>query len=309
MSKYALVIGINNYSLQSQQSANVGIGWPTLRYCVADANSIYEMLINALGFERENIILLTDTHATRRNILSSLAYLLSNANAGDTVFFSYSGHGGLLPATDAPDNTRFYQSIIPYSGDWIYDFRLHQMATQAGFNPNEVNFTCFMDCCHSGGLHPTVTSEQAIPRSVPFSSDVAEVLQHIREVWPFGICLPDGNNELFPNVSNAQINNNVLIDLDVDENKNFVDSAQAILIAACKYYEVALESNVVCHGFLTKALLELVNSSNFRISYTDLIQELVSRVSVLSNNLQHPTLRGHKARMGNTFLESWNTTV
>jgi hypothetical protein len=300
MSKYALVVGINDYTLQGSKS---------LSFCVADANSIYQMLIAAMGFERENIILLNDNQATRRNILSSLAYLLSNASAGDTVLFTYSGHGGIFPATDSPENTRFYQSIVPYSGDWIYDFRLYEMATEAGFNPNEVNFTCFMDCCHSGGMHPTVTSEQAIQRSVPFRADVLESIRNIQELWPFGICLPDGNNELFPNVSNVQINNNVLVDLDEDENKNFVASAQATLIAACKYYELALEDHIAGHGYLTKALLDLVNSSNFRITYTRLIEELVNRVSQLSGNIQHPTLRGQQARMENIFLEGWNTSV
>ncbi|MGV8963284.1 MAG: caspase family protein [Candidatus Saccharimonadaceae bacterium] len=300
MSKYALVVGINDYTLQNSDS---------LSFCVADANSIYQILIDAMGLERENIILLTDKQATRRNILSSLAYLLSNATLGDTVLFSYSGHGSIFPATDSPENTRFYQSIIPYSGDWIYDFRLYEMAKEAGFNPNEVNFTCFMDTCHSGGMHPTVTSEQAIPRSVPFSIGTAEDIKKVQELWPFGICLPDGVNELFPNVSNAQINNNVLVDLDEDENKNFVASAQATLIAACKYYESALEDPAVGHGLLTKALLDLVNSSNYKITYTNLIEELVKRVSQMSGNIQHPTLRGQQARMGSIFLEGWNTSV
>lgn len=309
MSKYALVVGINNYTIQSQQSTTVGLGWPQLNFCVADANDIYQMLISAMGFERENIVLLTDSNATRRNILSALTYLLSNAGVGDTVLFTFSGHGSLLPATDAPDNIRFYQAIIPYSGDWIYDFRLHQMAQQAGFNPEHVNFTCFIDSCHSGGMHPTVTSEQSISRSVPFTSDVAGTLQFIREVWPFGICLPSGVNELFPNVSSPQIDNNVLLDLDVDENKNFIVSAEATLIAACKYYETAGESGSAGHGYLTKALLDLVNSSNFEISYNDLISELVTRVARLSGDKQHPTLRGQQARMGHTFLEGWNTSV
>ncbi|MDD4777177.1 MAG: caspase family protein [Fermentimonas sp.] len=300
MSKYALVVGIDDYSVQGSSS---------LSFCVADANSIYQMLLAAMGFQAENIILLTNAQATRRNILSSLAYLLSNATVGDTVLFTYAGHGSIFPATTAPDNTRFYQSIIPYSGDWIYDFRLYEMATEAGFNPNEVNFTCFMDCCHSGGLHPTVNSEQSIPRSVPFRADVAESIRNIQELWPFGICLPDDVNELFPNVSNPRLDNNVLIDLDEDENKNFVASAQSTLIAACKYYELAGESIVAGHGYLTKALLDTVNSSNFRISYTSLIDELVHRVGQLSNNEQHPTLRGQLARMSGIFLEGFNTSV
>ncbi|WP_452223647.1 caspase family protein [Lacinutrix chionoecetis] len=310
MAKYALVVGINDYSVQSQHSAaTVGLNWPSLNFCVADADSLYHLLIEALGFPRDNVIILRDAQATRRNILSSITYLFSQADVGDTVFFSFSGHGSLLPATTEPDNTRFYQSIIPYQGDWIYDFRLHEAALNAGFNANEVNFTCFIDSCHSGGMHPTVTSDQAIARSIPFSPGTANVLQHMREVWPFGICMPDGTNELFPNVSNPVIDNHVLVDLDEDPNRTFVASAEATLIAACKYYETAGESSAQGHGYLTKALLDFVNSSNPQVSYNQLIDELVTRVRSYSGDQQNPTLRGQLGRMDHNFLEGWNTSI
>ncbi|WP_372638574.1 caspase domain-containing protein [Fodinibius sp.] len=310
MAKHALVVGINDYTIQSQHSQQVGLSWPTLNFCVADADSMYHLLIEAFGFPRENVILLKDDRATRRNMLSALTYMFSNATAGDTVCFTFSGHGGLLPANTAEDNTRFYQSIIPYQGDWIYDFRLHQAAHQAGFDPNEINFTCFIDSCHSGGMHPSDTAEESIPRSVPFDENTANLLESIREMWPFGMCLPDDTNELFPNVSNPQIDDNqVLIDLEEDPNKTFVDSAQATLIAACKYYEVAREDPARGHGYLTKALIDLVNSSNFRISYNELIDELVTRVTSFSNGNQNPTLRGQQGRMDHPFLEGWTTSI
>lgn len=308
MAKYALVVGINDYSIQSQNDP-AGLNWPNLRFCAADADSMYHLLIEAFGFQNENVILLKNTNATRRNILSALTYLFSQTQVGDTVCFTFSGHGGLLPATTAEDNTRFYQAIIPYQGDWIYDFRLHQTAQNAGFDPNEVNFTCFIDSCHSGGMNPSDSIEQAIPRCVPFSDGVVDIIQHLQEMWPFGICLPEGTNELFPNVSNPQIENRVLVDLDEDPNKTFVDSAQATLIAACKYYEVALEDSHKAHGYLTKAFIDLVNSSNFHISYNDLIDELVTRVTNFSGGAQNPTLRGQQARMDHIFLEEWTTSI
>lgn len=308
MAKYALVVGINDYSIQTQHDP-AGMSWPSLNFCVADADSMYHLLTQAFGFPRENVIILKDNRATRRNILSALTYLFSQTEAGDTVCFTYSGHGDLLPATTAEDNIRFYQAIVPYQGDYIYDFRLHQTIQNAGFDPNEVNFTCFMDSCHSGGMHPTDAIEQAIPRCVPFSADVAGLVQDIQELWPFGICLPDGTNELFPNVSNPQVENGVLVDLDEDPNKTFVSSAQATLIAACKYYEVALEDSTRGHGYLTKALIDLVNSGNFRVSYDELIDELVSRVTGFSNGTQNPTLRGQQGRMDHEFLEGWTTSI
>lgn len=307
MAKYALVVGINDYSVQSQHDP-AGMGWNDLHFCTADADSMYHLLTQAFGFPQDHVILLKNSNATRRNILSALTYLFSQTQPGDTVCFSFAGHGDLLPATTAPDNTRFYQAIVPYQGDYIYDFRLQQTALNAGFDPNEVNFTCFMDSCHSGGMHPTDSIEQNI-RCAPFDEAIANMLINIRELWPFGICMPDGTNELFPNVSNPQIENRALVDLDEDPSKTFVESAQATLIAACRYYETAGENSIQGHGFLTKAFMDIVNGGNFQISYNDLIDQLVTRVESFSNGEQHPILRGQQARMDHIFLEEWTTSI
>lgn len=305
MAKHAIIIGIDDYSLQRSG------GWGDLNFCKADADAIYQLCTSKFGFSQENIILLKDSRATRRNILSSITYLFNNAMPGDTVLFFYAGHGGLLPASTSSTNTKFYQSIIPYNGDYIYDFRLHQAANNGGFNPHEVNFTCILDSCHSGGMHPTVSIEQAIPRTIPFSDEVAQVLEFVKEIHPFGICLPDGSNELFPNVSNPRVENNILVDLDEDPNKTFVSSAQATLLSACKYYEVAEEHSIIGHGRFTNAILNFANGTNFdpEISYSDLMNILISDVSSATNNRQHPSIRGQQGRMSSPFLAGWNTSM
>ena len=51
MAKHALVVGINDYSVQSQLSSQqVGLGWPQLNFCIADADSMYHLLIESFGF-------------------------------------------------------------------------------------------------------------------------------------------------------------------------------------------------------------------------------------------------------------------
>ncbi|WP_124981360.1 caspase family protein [Nonlabens xiamenensis] len=319
MAKHAIVIGIDDYSIQSSHPRNAGLTWPNLQYCGADADAIFTVLTTKFGFPRENIILLKDNMASRRNILSAITQVFHNADVGDTVFLSYSGHGGLLPASTDPAETRFFQSIIPYDGDWIYDYRLHQAALSAGFDANAINFTCFIDSCHSGGMHPNVSTDQAIQRSVPFTREVADLLQHIREVWPFGICLPDGSDELFPNVSDPVIEGDVLVDLDEDPNKTLVAAAQATLISACKYHEVAFELRSKRHGALTQAFIDATRGDVSQLTYDSLIQELVQRVDqlltaegVLDNASypdQTPSLRGQQGRMEQIFLEGHNTSI
>ncbi len=57
-SSRALIIDINNY-----QNA------PPLGYAVNDAKEIKDILIGELGFETENVAYLTDSDATKSNIL------------------------------------------------------------------------------------------------------------------------------------------------------------------------------------------------------------------------------------------------
>lgn len=310
MANYALVVGINDYTIQSQHDANqYGITWPTLSYCVNDADGMYHLLTNAFGFEIDNITLLKDNQATRRNILSTLNYLIGNAEVGDVICFYYAGHGGLLPATTASDNTKFYESIIPYQGDWIYDFQLHQIIENSGFQEDEINFTIILDCCHSGGMHSSDSIEQRTPRTVPFRPDVAANIAAMQTMWPFGICLPDGSNELIPNDSNVQVLNEQLIDLDEDPNKTLVASSKSTLISACKYYELADEDATFRHGLLTQGFLNIVNSSNFQISHSQLIERLVSEVRGLSSNRQTPQLRGKHGRAEHQFLTPFNNSI
>jgi hypothetical protein len=310
MTKHALVVGINDYAVQSrytQEHFNIS-GWRNLRYCVHDAESVYGLLTHAFGFGREQMILLTDAQATRHNILSALRYLVGNAEAGDVVCFYYAGHGGLLPATTDPHNSRFYEAIIPYTGDWIYDFRLDEAV--AGMKPEEVNLTVILDSCHSGGMHASDALEQWVaPRCIPLRPDVLAGIQEMQTLWPFGICLASGSTELIPNVSNVRIEQGVLVDLDADPNKTLLPSAKSTLLAACNYYETAGEDERYHHGYFTQALLDVVNSSGFLASPRQLVDRLVVRVQALSNQTQTPQLRGQMNRMDSPFLEGWTQSM
>lgn len=308
MTKKALVVGINDYTIQSQHDQNLyQLSWPTLRCCINDADSIYHLLIQAFSFDSEDVILLKDAQATRRNILSALGYLLGNTNPGDVICFYFAGHGGLLPATTAPDNTRFYEAIIPYQGDWIYDYRLEQLTS--GLDSTTVNFTVILDSCHAGGLYPTNALAEYLPRTVPFRPSVAATIQNLQTYWPFGICLPSGSTELIPNVRQVQVEGNRLVTLAEDPTKLFVPSARATLLAACHYYELAGEDPRYRHGYLTQALLDIVTSSDFRMSYAMLHEQVVARVRALSGHTQTPQLRGLPNRMNENFLQGWNHSI
>jgi hypothetical protein len=86
--KYALVIGISNYS----GTAN------DLEYCDDDAND-WKALLLAEGY---SVNLITDLQATKSNIESAVNTLASQSIAGNEIVFCYSGHGskGSIVSTD-----------------------------------------------------------------------------------------------------------------------------------------------------------------------------------------------------------------
>lgn len=101
-SKYALIIGINEY--QNPDLTNLG-------YAVSDARAIENMLIEEYNYTPENIQLLTNLSATRDNILKSLDYYSNESiseNSQLVVF--YAGHG-------ITHNGAGY--LVPHDGDPI----------------------------------------------------------------------------------------------------------------------------------------------------------------------------------------------
>ena len=62
--KYAVLVGINNY----YQEPGV-ISYLSLTGCVNDVNSMKALFINRFGFNEENIKIITDAAATKKNVV------------------------------------------------------------------------------------------------------------------------------------------------------------------------------------------------------------------------------------------------
>lgn len=71
----------------------------TLQGCINDAHNIMDLLIKQYGFQRENIHLLCDCgsdvdgYPSDATILSEIQWLVNGAQSGDSLVFTYSGHG------------------------------------------------------------------------------------------------------------------------------------------------------------------------------------------------------------------------
>ncbi|MDD5169163.1 MAG: ankyrin repeat domain-containing protein, partial [Syntrophales bacterium] len=98
---YAIVIGIENYRQKL----------PKADYAVADAKTVTEYLIKAMGYPEENIITLTNEHATNVDFAKYFEkWLPNNVEKDSSVFIYYSGHG-------APNTKTGDAYLVPYDGD------------------------------------------------------------------------------------------------------------------------------------------------------------------------------------------------
>jgi len=115
--KLALLIGINNYAYQDNLSG-----------CLMDVELQRELLIHRFGFNKSDILVLSDRQATRENIETAfLEHLTKQAQAGDVVVFHFSGYGGqvkmplasdgdiVAPANNG-DGFRLANSFVPADG-------------------------------------------------------------------------------------------------------------------------------------------------------------------------------------------------
>lgn len=147
--KRALLIGIN-YSGSSK-----------LQGCVRDVTFMVHLLRTKFGFKDSEFYVMTDkshgirnVHSgkpTRRNIREAMAWLVSGARAGDSLFFHFSGHGSQVRDTSGDEADGYDETILPMDyqtaghivDDEIYDIMVRRL-------PKGARLTSIMDCCHSG---------------------------------------------------------------------------------------------------------------------------------------------------------------
>lgn len=142
---YALFIGVGNYS-----------NFPKLSYSVSDANSMATALgnsgINNLWYQAETYIL-TDTNATKANIINTLDNIASKMGPNDMFVMFYSGHGTNSEGSNTPSpSAEAY--IVPVDGANDYSTMLSsgELRTELLKMPESSFKTIIFDSCFSGGF-------------------------------------------------------------------------------------------------------------------------------------------------------------
>lgn len=138
MKKYAICIGLNDYSWLSPSAS--------LRGCVRDAREWGDLFADYFGFEEIHYLL--NDAATPSALQSAIARIAERAVAGDLVSLTYSGHGTQVPDTDG-DEPDGYDEAIVLHGQYYTDDAIHGDLSM--LSP-DIQVVIVSDSCHSGTL-------------------------------------------------------------------------------------------------------------------------------------------------------------
>nr|WP_315183305.1 caspase family protein [uncultured Albidiferax sp.] len=164
----ALLVGIADYADPSF----------TLLGPVNDVFLVSQTL-QEMGVDADAIRVVLNERATAEAIRERLAWLLADAQADDTMFFYFSGHGAQVPAygQDA-EVDRIDECLVPYDFNWhtgqaIFD---DEFAALYSVLPYTAKFIAMLDCCHAGGMQrggvPGTGSPPLGTRSVAMPDDI-----------------------------------------------------------------------------------------------------------------------------------------
>jgi len=138
MSKKALCVGINNYP----GTAN------DLSGCVNDAKD-WATALKTKGYD---ITMLLDDKATRANMVSELTKLVTGGAKGDSLVFTYSGHGSWIPDDDGDEPDGRDEMLCPYDinrQQYLVDDDLADIFAKKA---EGVRLHFISDSCHSGSV-------------------------------------------------------------------------------------------------------------------------------------------------------------
>jgi len=141
MKKQALLVGINDYQ-----------GINDLQGCINDVTNVRSLLKTFFGFSNNEIRVLTDSRATKKNILTRLEKMVRSAASGDYLIFQFSGHGSQIRDREDDELADHMDEIIcPYDMNWDDGFISDDMLREILRNLKKgVRMEILLDSCHSG---------------------------------------------------------------------------------------------------------------------------------------------------------------
>ncbi|WP_059051335.1 caspase family protein [Paenibacillus senegalimassiliensis] len=251
MKKLALVVGINYEGTDN-----------SLGGCINDTKEMCRLLVNKFGFKIEDIQLLIEEYAIKKNILDALELLVTSLNPGDIGVFTYSGHGTQtadFPPLDELD--MLDEAIVPFDGlaspsNLIRDDEIKEKLSKL---KQDVHFTIIFDSCNSGDGTKFLENEdkKKCLDATPTITKIKELINEVR---------PDRQRAI---------------------KSHALSGPNHILLAGCKSNQYSYDDGK--NGYLTGALMEFMEKG---MTYEELHTKVYAKVKKRSNDSQLPQLEG-----------------
>lgn len=144
--KLALLVGINNYTGDIRP----------LRGCLMDVEMQRGLLIHRFGFNPQDILVITDSQATRQNIITAFEnHLIKQVKPGDVAVFHFSGHGSRVVDPAPINGKNLNGTMVPIDTvtpdrNVVKDIMGKTLFLLMSAVQTE-NLTVVLDSCYSGG--------------------------------------------------------------------------------------------------------------------------------------------------------------
>lgn len=148
---HALTVGIDRYD---------GAGLSSLRYAKRDATTLFDSIQaqDRKSLNIGNAVNLVDTEANPANILEAIKTMVADAKIGETIVFSFAGHGVTA------SNGEFYLATSNTEAGRVEETALAWSSLASILANAKARVVVFLDACHSGaaGTSLFATNDDAV---------------------------------------------------------------------------------------------------------------------------------------------------
>jgi hypothetical protein len=259
----ALLVGINNYKHAGGDLVN-------LNGAAGDAGWLKTILVSKFGFADQNVIVLKDQDATRKNIIDTFrTHLIRNSKSGDVAVFYYAGHGTQRHAKATAGSPRrlVETAILPYDARdrGVFDITQSELHTLfADLVHNTTNVTAIIDACFSS----TTLRGDAVIRFAPPDTRERPPDSFLQNIYP-------------PEVPDVQSRG-------LEGKASPVDRVVRISAAGAdqfsnEFEEVTREGAKIQHGAMSYYLFRELAAANERTTWRDAMDATRDRVNAMYN--------------------------
>ncbi len=267
--RVAVCVGINDYPGTSND----------LSGCVNDAKDWASLLKNQFQFS--NITMLLDRNATWSKVTSALQSMIKNSNKGDSLVFTYSGHGSSVPDGDG-DEPDGRDEVLCLYDKFLVDDDLRNIIGQL---KDGVKLTIISDSCHSG----TVTRAQ-LPKTTGIWATIKKFFN--KKDYKRARYMPPQDDKVAMLVARLPLKGRIFS----------TEGMKDVLVTGCTSTEYSYDAHIngKYNGAMTYHAIQSVKK-NPNASYNDFYAELRKRLPS-SQYPQTPQLEGSKKNLANKLF-------